>query len=52
MQPVVAHAGEEVLFVLIPVLLILVLVQVGKRRTVGDEQGEKADRTEGTDPPE
>lgn len=50
LQPVVAHAGEEALFVLAPILLIMVLVQVGRRRGASAEQ-ENAERDEGMGPP-
>lgn len=32
MPPLLAHAGEEVLFVLVPIVMIVLLVQFGKRR--------------------
>lgn len=38
MFPLIAHAGEEVLYVLIPIVVIVLLVQLGRRRNRGDDQ--------------
>lgn len=37
MPALLAHAGEETLYVLIPVLVIVVLVHLGKRRNRPDD---------------
>lgn len=42
MLPLLAHAGEETLYVAIPIVVIVVLVQLGKRRNHRDDQTPEA----------
>lgn len=41
MSPLLAHAGEETLYVLVPVLVVVALVLFGKRRDDSDEQSDE-----------
>lgn len=40
MSPLLAHAGEEILYVLIPIVVIVVLVRLGKQRRHDDDAPE------------
>lgn len=46
MSAVVAHAGEETLYVLVPVLLIMFFVHLGKRRKADDEHDDVQDQSQ------
>lgn len=50
MSPLVAHAGEEALYVVIPFLLIAFFVYYGKRRHLGDEPADEQTQADPTSP--